>query len=105
MSKAFDPEIHHRRSIRLKGHDYAGHGMYFVTLCAHREFIGWANGHPFGVAWAGPVGARPASPSSERAPGADRATQVSPVRELIEARMRITAQKCPFMQLDFNYST
>ncbi len=44
---SYDPEIHHppspmlrragRRSIRLKGHDYAGGGVYFVTLCAHRE--------------------------------------------------------------------
>jgi REP element-mobilizing transposase RayT len=33
----YDPAIHHRRSIRLKGHDYAGGGVYFVTLCAHRE--------------------------------------------------------------------
>ncbi|MDF7824702.1 transposase [Pontiellaceae bacterium B12227] len=33
----YDPEKHHRRSIRLKGHDYAGGGTYFVTLCAHRE--------------------------------------------------------------------
>lgn len=32
----FDPRKHHRRSIRLKGHDYAGGGLYFVTLCAHR---------------------------------------------------------------------
>jgi putative transposase len=32
----YDPEKHHRRSIRLKGHDYAGGGVYFVTLCAHR---------------------------------------------------------------------
>lgn len=31
----FDPAKNHRRSIRLKGHDYAGGGMYFVTLCAH----------------------------------------------------------------------
>ncbi len=38
MSKSqYNPEIHHRRSIRLKGHDYAGGGLYFVTLCAHRE--------------------------------------------------------------------
>ncbi len=35
---SYDPKIHHRRSIRLKGHDYAGGGVYFVTLCAHREF-------------------------------------------------------------------
>ncbi len=29
----YDPAIHHRRSIRLRGHDYAGRGVYFVTLC------------------------------------------------------------------------
>ena len=29
-----DPSsIHHRRSIRLRGHDYARPGLYFVTLC------------------------------------------------------------------------
>ncbi|MDD4737249.1 MAG: transposase, partial [Kiritimatiellae bacterium] len=33
----YNPEIHHRRSIRLKGHDYAGGGLYFVTICAHRD--------------------------------------------------------------------
>jgi len=33
----YDPRIHHRRSIRLKGHDYAGGGVYFVTICAHRD--------------------------------------------------------------------
>ena len=25
--------LHHRRSIRLKGYDYAGGGVYFVTVC------------------------------------------------------------------------
>lgn len=29
----YDPAIHHRRSIRLSGHDYADGGVYFVTLC------------------------------------------------------------------------
>ena len=29
----FDPKIHHRRSIRLKGYDYSQEGLYFVTLC------------------------------------------------------------------------
>jgi len=29
----YDPEIHHRRSIRLHGYDYRAHGTYFVTLC------------------------------------------------------------------------
>jgi hypothetical protein len=33
-----DPRIHHRRSIRLKGYDYAYPGAYFVTICtADRE--------------------------------------------------------------------
>ena len=39
---AYDPAIHHRRSIRLRGHDYAGGGVYFVTLCVadHRPLFG-----------------------------------------------------------------
>jgi putative transposase len=34
LMSPYDPEKHHRQSIRLKGHDYAGGGHYFVTLCA-----------------------------------------------------------------------
>ena len=30
----YDPEQHHRRSIRLKGYDYSQAGAYFVTICA-----------------------------------------------------------------------
>ena len=29
----YDPEIHHRRSIRLRGYDYSQPGKYFVTVC------------------------------------------------------------------------
>ena len=29
----FDPERHHRRSIRLRGYDYTQPGSYFVTIC------------------------------------------------------------------------
>ena len=28
---------HHRRSIRLRGYDYAGPGAYFVTICTYRH--------------------------------------------------------------------
>jgi len=31
---AYNPEIHHRRSIRLKHYDYSQNGAYFVTLCS-----------------------------------------------------------------------
>ncbi len=30
---AYDPEIHHRRSIRLRGYDYCRSGRYYVTIC------------------------------------------------------------------------
>jgi len=30
----FDPQKHHRRSIRLKGYDYSSAGAYFVTIVA-----------------------------------------------------------------------
>ena len=29
----YNPHIHHRRSIRLKGYDYSQAGLYFVTIC------------------------------------------------------------------------
>jgi putative transposase len=32
MTAQFDPEKHHRRSIRLKGYDYTQPGGYFVTV-------------------------------------------------------------------------
>ena len=30
---AYNPQIHHRRSIRLRGYDYTQSGAYFVTIC------------------------------------------------------------------------
>jgi putative transposase len=31
----YNPDIHHRRSIRLKGYDYSQNGYYFITICTH----------------------------------------------------------------------
>lgn len=31
----YNPQIHHRRSIRLVGYDYTQAGMYFITICTH----------------------------------------------------------------------
>ena len=33
----YDPDKHHRRSIRLRGYDYSRAGAYFVTLCAQQR--------------------------------------------------------------------
>ncbi len=36
----YNPNIHHRRSIRLKGYDYSQAGLYFVTIvCQNREHL------------------------------------------------------------------
>ena len=75
----YDPAKHHRRSIRLKGHDYAGGGVYFVTLCAHREFAAWAVGQPFGAARMPPE-------------------RISTVRKIMEEEMQKTARLLPWME-------
>ena len=37
MGMVFDPDIHHRHSIRLRTHDYAAGGVYYVTICAEER--------------------------------------------------------------------
>ena len=32
-----NPDIHHRRSVRLKGYDYSQAGLYFVTICTQNR--------------------------------------------------------------------
>ncbi len=34
---AYNPQFHHRRSIRLKGYDYAQAGAYFITICCQNK--------------------------------------------------------------------
>jgi len=31
----YNPNIHHRKSIRLKWYDYSMPGLYFITICVH----------------------------------------------------------------------
>jgi putative transposase len=33
----YNPEFHHRRSIRLKGYNYSTAGAYFITICTHER--------------------------------------------------------------------
>ncbi len=33
----YNPDVHHRRSIRLKGYDYSQSGLYFVTICVKKR--------------------------------------------------------------------
>lgn len=31
----YNPNLHHRHSIRLQGYDYSQAGLYFITICTH----------------------------------------------------------------------
>jgi len=36
----YNPDIHHRRSVRLKGYDYSRANAYFITICSwNRECL------------------------------------------------------------------
>ncbi len=37
MADNYNPELHQRRSIRLKGYDYSEIGAYYVTICTWRR--------------------------------------------------------------------
>lgn len=39
----FDPNKHHRRSIRLKNYDYTQPGAYFVTICTQKRLCLFGN--------------------------------------------------------------
>jgi len=52
----YNPHLHRRRSVRLRGYDYGREGMYFVTICTyHRALLfgsitdGLMELSPFGV--------------------------------------------------------
>jgi REP element-mobilizing transposase RayT len=33
----YNPDIHHRRSVRLKNYDYSSDGAYFITICTENR--------------------------------------------------------------------
>ena len=43
--KKYNPEIHHRRSIRIKEYDYAQKGLCFITICTfnHERLFGYVD--------------------------------------------------------------
>ena len=65
-----------RHSIRHFTHNYADGGDYFVTPCAHREYIEWSGGVPFGHAGS---------------------TRMSPVHKIIQKEMENTVRILKWM--------
>ena len=39
----FNPEIHHRHSLRLQGFDYSSPGFYSVTICTQNRLCLFGN--------------------------------------------------------------
>ena len=37
MAPRYNPDIHHRRSRRLRGYDYSQAGAYFITVCTRNR--------------------------------------------------------------------
>ena len=37
MGRGYNPDVHHRRSIRLSAYDYGQAGAYFVTVCTQNR--------------------------------------------------------------------
>jgi len=48
----YNPEIHHRKTIRLKNYDYCQEGLYFITICTKNreklfaEIVGAGSSRP-----------------------------------------------------------
>ena len=49
----YNPEIHKRKSIRLKGYDYSLAGLYFITICCDDRICRF--GHIVGEGLALPI--------------------------------------------------
>ena len=45
----YNPQIHRRRSIRLRHYDYTAPGFYFVTICTHQRQHLFGNIHDGGM--------------------------------------------------------
>jgi len=39
----YNPNIHHRKSIRLKGYNYSQSGAYFITICCENKICRFGN--------------------------------------------------------------
>jgi REP element-mobilizing transposase RayT len=43
MNNKYNPEIHHRRSVRLRNFDYSQQGLYFITICVQNHICIFGN--------------------------------------------------------------
>jgi putative transposase len=53
----YNPAIHHRRAIRLKGYDYTKAGLYFITICCRDRLCRF--GHIVGAGFTSALDSHP----------------------------------------------
>lgn len=75
INMKYNPKIHNRRSIRLKGYDYSQAGLYYITICVqNRECL-------FGKI----VGAHPCGRPDYGCPGKGQPQGIAPTMQLNDA--------------------
>lgn len=89
----YNPDKHHRRSIRLQGYDYTEVGMYFVTICIWERECLLGN-----VVGAGsPISSNNNDDINQPAP---KYIELSRYGEVIQYNWNILANKFSNVQLD-----
>jgi REP-associated tyrosine transposase len=71
----FDPDRHHRRSIRLPGYDYSQPGTYFITICTYQREYTLSTIH-------------------------NRTVNLSPTGQVVERYWRVLPERFLFIELD-----
>jgi len=97
----YDPQKHHRRSIRLVEYDYSKGGAYFVTICIRNDDQILANPPkpipPVGVALA-------ATHLLETPPNPEPCSalqfELTPIGEIVERNWRTLPERFPMVSLD-----
>ncbi len=88
----YNPDIHRRRSIRLKNYDYSQNGAYFITICTHGKACLF--GHIVGA------GSKPAHAVSRSKPAHAVPTRSKPIRAPLTAHDKPIDIKSPRMNMN-----
>ena len=86
----YNPQIHHRKSIRLKGYDYSQAGAYFITICCHNRHCVFGN-IPVGA------GFTPAHDDKTFKNAHDNGQSQGIAPTFMDAPEKATARDCPYV--------
>lgn len=95
----FNPDIHHRQSIRLKNYDYSQAGCYFITICAKdRQNI---FGEFVGAGLASAPNNQPSAPNNQNQPHPTKNKIIlSPIGQIIDNQLNNIPNQYDHVELD-----